>query len=299
MFLLLFSFMLQAMTTILLAGASGKLGRLVAQQLKGRAYSVRALLRQPQKVPGLLADQILKADLTVPTSLQDCCQGVEVVLSCAGASMNLANFTDRRSFMQVDYRGNCNLLQEAKNSGVRKFVYVSLAGADRLMHTKYVRAHEQFVLALKDSGLEYSVIRPTGFFYFYGEILKLAQRGVGFTIAKGEAKTNPIHEAELAGICAEAIGSADSEIAVGGEEVFSRREIAELAFEVLGRPPVIRQISPRLFKAMISPVHVLNPRVYALLEFGLAVSQGDCVAPRVGKLRLGDYFRELLPPTHN
>jgi uncharacterized protein YbjT (DUF2867 family) len=278
------------MKTILLAGATGHLGRLVAQELKARGYAVHALARQPSKLANLELDKVISADLTNPTSLQKVCQDVEAVLSCAGASMSMANFGDRKFFYDVDYRGNLNLLNEAKNSSVQKFVYVSLAGADKLRQVEYADAHEKFVDALKTSGLTYSVVRPTGFFSFLLELLGFAKRGFGVVIGDGSCKTNPVHEADVARACVEALESNQTEMVVGGPDVFTRKETSLLAFEALHKKARLMTVSPKMFKAMIAPLKLSNKRIYALMDFGIAVTQISLVAPTYGTRHLKDYF---------
>lgn len=278
------------MKKVLLAGATGHLGRLVAQALKTQSYSVQAMARQPSKLVDLRLDNVIRADLTDSVSLQNVCQDIDAVISCAGASMKVGNFGDKKSFYDVDYGGNLNLLNEAKKASVRKFIYVSLAGADQLRHTEYADAHEKFVEALKASKLKYSIVRPTGFFSFLLELLTFAKRGFGVSIGDGSCKTNPIHEADVARACVEALENNGTEMVVGGPDIFTRKETSRLAFESLNKKPRLITVSPRIFKAMIAPLELSNKRMYALMDFGIAVTQIDCVAPTYGTQHLRDYF---------
>jgi uncharacterized protein YbjT (DUF2867 family) len=169
----------------------------VTREFRRQGYRVRALTRTPDRLAHLREhiDEVVRADLTDPAQLEGICRAGELVFSCAGASMALDDLRDRRSFTEIDYQGNLNLLQAARRAGVRKLAYVSLFGGRELLHTEYAAAHERFVDALRASGLAYTVIRPTGYFSFFAEILKLARQGRGMVIGSGEAHTNPIHEA--------------------------------------------------------------------------------------------------------
>jgi uncharacterized protein YbjT (DUF2867 family) len=278
------------MKKVLLAGASGSLGRYIAKELKQRGYWVRAIARDLSKLQDLHLDDEIKADLTDATSLQGCCQGIDLVFSCAGASMKMGNFKDRTSFYQVDYQGNLNLLNEAKKAPVEKFAYVSLAGADKLHHVEYADAHEKFVEALASSGLNYGIVRPTGFFSFSLELLNFAKRGFGIVIGDGTHKTNPIHDQDLARACADVLEGNQKEMMVGGPDVLTRKEQSALAFEVLGKKPNLRTVSPRFFKLLIAPLKLSNKRIYALMDFGIAVTQLDVVAPSYGTRHLKDFF---------
>jgi uncharacterized protein YbjT (DUF2867 family) len=285
------------MKKVLLAGASGSLGSYVAKEFKARGYWVRAIARDPSKLAPLNLDEIVKADLTHAASLQGCCQGMDIVFSCAGASMNVGNFKDRTSFYEVDYKGNLNLLNEAKKVQVEKFAYVSLAGAGTLRHVEYADAHEKFVEALKASGLNHLVIRPTGFFSFSLELLKFAKRGFGLVIGDGSCTTNPIDDQDLALACVEAMEGQENEIVVGGPDVLTRKEQTLLAFEVLGKKPNLRTVSPGFFKLLIAPLKLSNKRIYALMDFGIAVTQRDIVAPSYGTRHLKTFFESQLKQT--
>jgi uncharacterized protein YbjT (DUF2867 family) len=137
------------------------------------------------------------------------------------------------------------------------------------------------------------VIRPTGYFSFFAEILKLERQGRGMVIGSGEARTNPIDEADLAEVCVRAVDEEVQEVDVGGPDVFTRREIVELAFAALGRPPQVRSLPPRLFRSVARVAKPLNLRLAALLDFGAAVSQVDAVAPANGRRTLDAYSAEL------
>lgn len=282
------------MRTVLVAGATGTLGRHTVRVLKERGFSVRALGRRRAVLDAVSPDEAVQADLTQPVALGGICHGIDAVISCAGASMNLNDLGDRRSFTAVDHLGNRNLLREAERAGVSRFIYVSLHGADQLLHTEYARAHEQFVAELQNSGLSYTVVRPTGYFGFFGEILRMAQKGRGLVLGSGTVCTNPVHEADVAEVCATALENGEGEIDVGGPDTYARSEIAELAFEVAGRPAKLTRVPLPLMRALSAPLRLINPRVHALMHFGIEVSKIDAVAPAIGTQRLRPYFEELV-----
>jgi uncharacterized protein YbjT (DUF2867 family) len=281
---------------VLVAGASGTLGRSVVRELVARGERVRALVRDPDGsgAHALGRVDLIRGDLLDAGSLGGACDDVDVVISCAGASMRLGNWGDRRSFMEVDFGGNANLLQVARTAGVAKFIYVSLFGAGDLLRTEYAAAHERFAGALAASGLPHTVVRPTGFHSFFGDTLEMARRGRVLLIGDGSARTNPVDERDVAEACVDAILLQDREVAIGGPEVLARRRIAELAFEAVGRSPKISSLSRRTFEAIARPVAIVNPRIGALWAFGAAVSTTDVVAPRLGSRSLVDYFAERL-----
>jgi uncharacterized protein YbjT (DUF2867 family) len=277
---------------VLVTGVTSRVGKYLAQELRQRNYLIRAIMRGKRSSADLPIDEIIQADITDAASLVNICDGVDYVISCAGAAMNLNDFKNKTSFYQVDYQGNLNLLAEAKKRGVKKFVYLSLAHAEKLIHTEYVAAHENFVGKLRGSGLPYAVIRPTGFFSFYAEAMKMAKRGPLVVIGDGHCKTNPVHELNVAQACVEALTSNQQEIVLGGPDTFTRREICQIAFEALDKKPRLISLPPSLMRLMILPLRLFNQRLYALMEFGIEVTQVDVVAPQCGSQRLKEFFTQ-------
>jgi uncharacterized protein YbjT (DUF2867 family) len=283
------------MKKVLVAGAGGRLGSAVVGELKRRGYPTRSLVRDAAglETPAR-GHEIFAADARRPEALRGACDGVGVVISAMGASLALGRTREGgATFHDVDYRANLNLLAEALRAGVRKFVYVSLHGAGELRGRAYVDAHEQFVEALRASGLDYTVIRPTGFFYVFEEIYKMAQRGRVVIVGSGAARTNPVHEVDVASECADAVECGGHEVSIGGPETYTRREIAELAFDAVGKRPRILSLPPTLMRAALQPLRLFDRRLYDFFDFGVAASTQDLVAPPAGRTSLRRHFRRL------
>lgn len=283
------------MVKVLLAGASGKLGSEILDELKKRGIRARALVRDARRLSvegDSQAMEIFTADARRAETLAGACEGVDAVVSAMGASLSLSR-TKGGGYMEVDYLANKNLLAEALRAGARKFVYVSVYGADVLKGTTYAEAHGRFERELSASGIEHAFVRPTGFFYVFAEILKMAARGRAVVIGEGDARTNPVHEKDVARISVDALKGNERAISAGGPRVYTRREIAELAFEALGREPKIASLPAGLMRAIISPVRFFDRRLYDFLAFGVAASTVNLVAPKNGERELRDYFLQL------
>ena len=288
------------MQRVLVAGATGYLGKFVVQAFKKRGYWVRALARRPEKLAQVgpflepavkdMVDDVFVGQITRPETLQGICDDVDIVFS----SIGITRQKDKLTFRDVDYQGNKNLLDIALKKSVKKFIFVSVFDAPKYEHLAGIKAREDFVRDLKSSGLNYTVIRPTGYFSDMSEILKMAKSGRVYLIGSGENRMNPIHGADLAEVCAEAVTRNDLEIPVGGPQIYSYNEIAELAFSVLQKKPRIIHISPWLPDLLVKLVRPFNRQLSDLLEFFLTASQNDGIAPTTGIHSLEDYFRELV-----
>jgi len=287
------------MPKVLVAGATGYLGKFVVLEFKKRGYWVRALARNPDKLeetgPSLepavkdQIDEVFVGEVTKPDTLSGLCDGIDIVFS----SIGITRQKDKLTYRDVDYQGNRNILDIALEKSVKKFVYVSVLNAQMFDNLEIIKAHEDFVCDLKDSGLDYAVIRPTGYFSDMSEFLKMAQSGRVYLIGSGENKLNPIHGADLAGICVDAVTGKEQEIPVGGPMTHSIREIAELAFSTLGRKPKITRIPPWLARLAVKLIRPFNKPLSDLAQFFITAGQNDAVAPATGTRTLKSYYEEL------
>lgn len=276
------------------AGATGRLGRHVMRELGMRGYFVRALVRTAPQASDLrgFVQEIVTGDLTVPQTLTGCCAGIDTVISTAGASVDI-NTRGKTSFRDIDFAGNRNLLYQAVNAKVRKFIYISAFCAGDLARTEYVRAKEDFAALVIQSGLDYQILRPTGFFSAFSFLPGMARRHPLPLVGPGESRTNPIDDEEVATAGVEAIDSQAPEIALGGPDVLTRQEILDLAFAAAGQKPRYQRVPAFAVILGGAAAGLFRPRMRHLAEFYLAVSRHDAVAPVYGKRRLADYFSQL------
>ena len=283
------------MKKVLVIGATGHLGKAVTREFYNRGYWIRALVRDAGRLQDTRAviNDIVTGEVADSSLLERACFGVDVVFSCLGSPISLSLAKQGTSHRDVDYALNKRLLNAAMRANISKFVYVSMFGAEKLRHLEYVRAQEDFVDDLKRSGIKYAVICPTGFFYSLADLVRLARNPVMVLIGDGEKHTNPIHEDDLAIVCGDAIEGEQTEYAVGGQEIYTRKQINELAFAALGKKSRMIKVPPSLVKAGLRIVQPFNQRLYELLAFLVSVTQVECVAPPTGTRSLESYYAEV------
>jgi uncharacterized protein YbjT (DUF2867 family) len=278
------------MKRVLVAGATGYLGGFVVQEFKARGYFVRAMGRSPEKLKHLQrsVDEIVRAEVTQAGALEHVCEGIDVVFS----SIGITKQKDKLTIRDVDYQGNVNLLEAAQRAGVGKFIYVSVFNGPNLPHLEIVKAHEDFVEVLKASGIDYTVLRPTGYFSDMSEFLEMAKKGRVYLIGRGSNRVNPIHGADLAVKCVDALEGEQKEIDVGGPEILTYREIAELAFQSLGKPTRITSVPVWVMRLVIAVTRIVSKHQAELLAFFTTAMTSDVVAPTTGTRSLAAHFEE-------
>lgn len=286
------------MKKILLAGATGYLGSYILPELLKRGYSVKALVRNLQKLKkGKDRNlQIVSGEITRPDSIAGCCAGIDCVISTVGITRQ----KDGLTYQDVDYQANLNLLEESVKSGVARFIYVSVLNGENLRHLKICAAKEAFVERLRQEDISACVLRPNGFFNDMEEYLRMARKGKVYLFGRGQLRANPIHGQDLAILCTDEIEGTREMIEAGGPEILTHRRIAELAFEALGTPPVISYIPEWVRTAALALVRTLTgSRTYGPIEFFLTVMAMDMIAPTCGSHTLEKFFRSRCRDTES
>lgn len=278
------------MKKVLVAGGTGYLGRYLIKALNAQGHQVYGLARKREKLDDLndCIYEIIEAEVTKPETLKGICDDIDVVIS----SIGITRQKDGLTYMDVDYQANKNLLQETINSGAKKFIYVSVLNGHLFKELKMVQAKERFADELRTSSINYAIIRPNGFFSDMTEVLNMARQGKVYLFGDGHYKSNPIHGQDLADFMVDKMNSDETEIDVGGPELFTQNEIARIAFQSLGRkekivhiPIWIRDISLKLVRLFT------GQKTYGPIEFFMTVMTHDMIAPQVGHQYLSDFFK--------
>ncbi|CAM5422762.1 nucleotide-diphosphate-sugar epimerase [Streptomyces spiroverticillatus] len=218
--------------TILVTGATGKVGGAVVAQLHAAGVPVRALVRgkAPDFPDGV---QAVRGDLADPASLGTALEGVDAVflvwpfLSAEGAS-DVIDAIGKHA-RRVVYLSSAGVADQAEEPGE----------AITLFHTELERLVEA-------SGLEWTALRPTG---FAGNTLGWAEevRTTGAVRAPLARLARPlIHEADMAAVAVQALTTdallGARPLITGPELVTQERQVA-LIGEAIGRPLRFEEIT--------------------------------------------------------
>ena len=280
------------MKKVLVAGATGYLGKYVVKEFKKQGYWIKVLTRSAEKLTSIreFIDEIFVGEITKPDSLNGICKDIDIVFS----SIGITKQKDGLIYKDVDYQANKNLLNVAIKEGVKKFIYVSVFNARKLRHLKIVEAKELFVDDLKNSNIESIIIRPNGFFSDLTEFFNMAKKGRVYVFGDGNYKGNPIHGADLAKVCVNSLTSNKQDVDVGGPKILTQNEIAQMAFGVLNKKPKITHIPDWIRKLSLFLIRTLTPeKTYGPLEFFMTVLATDMNAPSYGEHHLRDFFMEI------
>ncbi len=277
---------------VLVAGATGYLGRYIVKELKQRGYWVKVLIREKtQQTLFNHVDDFIIGQITEPNSIIGICDSIDYVISTVGITRQ----KDGLTYMDVDYQGNANLLREAKRSGVERFMYISALNGDKLKHLKIFEAKERFVDELKSSELKHSIIRPNGFFSDMEDFLSMAKNGTVYLFGDGNLRLNPIHGEDLAKVCVDSLEKAEPEVSIGGPDVMTQNELAALALKAWNKPVKIRHLPDWIRRLTIWLLKTFtSSKTYGPFEFFLTAMAFDNVTQAYGERHLDDYFTKVV-----
>jgi len=238
---------------VIVAGASGTIGRSVVAELIARGAAVTALLR-PARTGAQMPDELAGADC-VRVALDDAAglaaafarARPEVVISCIASRSGAPKDADL-----VDRQHNLALLAAAKAAGAEHFILLSAICVQKPL-LAFQHAKLAFEAALRLSGMTYSIVRPTAFFKSLSGQLKRVKKGKPFLIfGDGElTRCKPISDADLARFIADCMDDParrNAILPIGGPgPAISLKEQGALIFELLGKEPRFKSVSPGLF----------------------------------------------------
>ncbi len=279
---------------VLIAGAGGNLGRLLVSSFKKRGANVSGISFRKEEMDAI-RDQLsaaLSADVSKPESLAGSCDGVDVVVSVIG----ITRMKGKLTHMGVDYQGNINLLNEAKKSGVKKFVFISPAGTDQGYKTvPLYEAKYSFEQELVKSGLEWVIFRAGGFFSDLANYGAMAAKGRMWVFGDGKARFTPICEEDLAEIMAEdSLKLSNVYVDVGGPQDLSWNEISQICLKVHNKPVQISGFPMWACRLALAVLKPFSAQYYGMGELIVYTSTHDLLTNKRGKTHLEDYLKRKL-----
>jgi uncharacterized protein YbjT (DUF2867 family) len=191
---------------ILVTGASGFVGRHIVSALVGAGKQVRGLVRNPDKAASL-GIELVQGDMTDAASLRRAVEGVDAVIHLVAVRQG-----KEETFQQVMVQGSSDLIDAAKEAGVRRFVLMSALGTNEANKdlVPYYRAKWDVEQLLKGSGLDHVIFRPSFIFGPDGGIIPTFRRLVKLApvtpiIGSGEQRIQPIWADDVAAYFVQAI----------------------------------------------------------------------------------------------
>jgi uncharacterized protein YbjT (DUF2867 family) len=278
--------------TILVGGATGYLGKFICIAAAKRGLHVRTLVRSAGRL-GDASDSCAEefvGQATEIETLAGMCDGIDYVVTALGNR----TFKRKPSPFLVDRDANLNILKVAEAAAVKRFLFVSaFNGKKTRKRVPQIEAREQAVEVVVQSELDWTIIRPNGFFNDMTEFLDMAKKGKVRVVGNPENRFNPIHGADLAEFIIDKLldpAAAGCQFPVGGPESLSQREVGELCFEALGKSGKIKSMPGWMLRSIAAVIKPFNVNLGSFLALIAGIADGDNIAPATGTHRLADFF---------
>jgi len=275
---------------VLLLGATGTIGLATAKALINRGYNVVCFVRTRQgggeefgrdlKDSALKGSTIRYGDPTDAASLMrdgfanEC---FDAVISCMASRTG-----SPRDAWRVDHQAHVHALEAAKSVGVKHFVLLSAICVQKPL-LAFQHAKLAFEKALIESGLVYSIVRPTAFFKSLSGQLERVKKGKPFLIFGDGQRTacKPISDSDLGDFiagCLDQQGRHNQILPIGGPgPAITPRQQGEYLFQLMGKGPQFKSV----------PVGFLDVIIWTLSWIGKLI---PFVADKAELARIGRYY---------
>ena len=247
---------------VFVLGATGTIGRATVRALLERGHDVVCFVRPGREYPGLPAGaQVRTGSVTDPGSLaRDGFRGerFDALVSCMASRTGVP-----RDAWAIDHQAHLHALQAARASGVHHFVLLSAICVQR-PRLAFQQAKLAFERALIDSGMDYSIVRPTAFFKSLSGQLDRVRAGRPFLVFGDGQLTacKPIADEDLGAFLADCLGDETRRnrvLPIGGPgDAITPRRQGEMLFAALGMTPRFRQVPVALLDAIVAVLSVLG-----------------------------------------
>src|SRR2546423_14891244 len=253
---------------ILIVGASGHLGSIVAEHLLAQGKPVRAMTRTQLNLAQLKQQgaEAVSGDLRNPASLLSACQGVEQVLAAAHALVGKGDNNPQT----VDDMGNRHLIDAAKAAGVKHFIFVSVQGASPDSPLEFFRIKYRTEEYLRASGLSFTILRPGAYMELWVQLIgqPIREQSKTTIFGRGNNAINFVSVQDVARFVSIALDdprARNAVIEVGGPENLTMNQVAEIFERASGRQAKKRHIPLPMMRVMSILMWPLNPPMSRLI----------------------------------
>jgi uncharacterized protein YbjT (DUF2867 family) len=214
---------------ILITGATGNTGSIVADSLRARGVDVVAMARSEKNLARLRERglPVVEGDFDDPPSLERALAGItRAYLVCTPDEGLVPRETA--------------FIAAARAAGVKHIVKCSAYWAGPHAPSKNLRAHGIIEYTLKRSGLDWTILRPHGFMQTFTLIgWDMIQKAGALSTAAGDGAMPLVDVRDVAAVAVKAFtepGHVGKEYDLTGPESLRFDQLAEVLERVLGRP---------------------------------------------------------------
>ncbi|MBN1928260.1 MAG: NAD(P)-dependent oxidoreductase [Chlorobiaceae bacterium] len=261
----------QQMKRVFVVGSTGYIGKFVVRELVSRGYDVVSFARPRSGVNASTTEEQTRRELkgsevrfgdvsSMESLLRDGIRGehFDAVVSC----LTSRNGGIKDSW-DIDYQATRNSLDAGIVAGISQFVLLSAICVQKPM-LEFQRAKLKLEKELRESGVTYSIVRPTAFFKSIAGQIEKVKNGKPYVMF-GDGKLTackPISEGDLARFIADCLEDPEKRnkiLPIGGPgEPVTNLDQALMLFELLGREPKLKKMPIQIFDIIIPVLTLIS-----------------------------------------
>ncbi len=274
---------------VAVAGGSGFIGRAIVRRLAAiPTMKIRVLTRDPEKARARLADtdavEFVAADVNDAARLAAAVAGADTIVNAVQFDgYPIENPARGLTFNRVDYGGTVALIAAAKAAGVNHFIYISGAAADERSPNPAFRAKGRAERALRDSGLTYTILRPSLVYGPEDRVVNGIAKALRITPimvvpGSGRQLMRPLLVDDLAACVALAIGGRGRNgiFEIGGRDAMSFDDLVRLVMEIIGRRRPLVHVPEALLLIAGAVAEKLPGALFSRDAVAFLVADNDC-----------------------
>ncbi len=251
---------------IAITGSTGKLGTHVINMLKEKMPSddIIALARRPEAA-AKMGVEVRLADYDQPDTLNDALKGVDILLLIS------ANEIGKRA------KQHSNIIDAAKNRGVKWIVYTSLLHADKTS-INLAQEHLETEKMIKASGIPFTILRNGWYTENYTSSVPGAIAGGAFAGSAADGRLSlaarkDYAEAAVAVLTTE--GHAGKTYELAGDEHYTLEDLAKEISRQTGKDIPYRNLPEHEYASMLKSFGVPEGFASVLASWDVSASKND------------------------
>ncbi len=275
---------------VMVLGATGTIGQATVRELLERGHNVVCFVRAgtggdaaqtpEQQLKRFHGATVRWGDVTDPASLARdgfCSEPFDALVSCLASRTGAP-----KDASAIDHLAHVAALDEAKTAGISHMVLLSAICVQKPL-LAFQHAKLAFEKVLIDSGVTYSIVRPTAFFKSLSGQIDRVKKDKPFLVFGDGTMTacKPISDADLAAYLADCLDDErrhNRVLPIGGPgDAVTPKQQGEHLFRLLGRQPKFKHV----------PIALLDTIIWTLGTLGRVV---PALADRAELARIGRYY---------
>jgi nucleoside-diphosphate-sugar epimerase len=280
----------------MVTGAFGYSGKYIAHRLLNKGLEVRTLTNSLRRRNSF--GDTIKAypfNFEDPFKLTESMKNVKVLYNTYWVRFNHSKF-DHKSAV----KNTLTLFHCAKRAGVERIVHVSITNPSETSHLEYFHGKALLEKALIDSGLSYSILRPTVLFGDEDILINniawiLRHFPVFFLFGDGKYRLRPIFVDDLAALAVDQGEVKEhSIISAIGPETFTYKDLVKHIGQIIDhkRPtipvhPIIGYVAGKIIGAILGDIVITREEIEGLMADLLYVD-----SPPAGRTKLTEWMQQ-------